>query len=298
MSHTPDYFRALIGLRTLTPLHAGVLGGNHIIDRPIHRDVHTQLPKLSGNALKGALREHGLAKNAEQLFGKTNASNGGGASGWLNFTDARLLLFPVRSAAGGWAWVSGPSVLRRFRDELALAGLNTHARALADFFEAFSNQIGDEAVYAGHRLAMNGYVALQNHVFRIDERLCKEQVEACQAEIPMLQSLDSLAERLVIVSDENFRELTLRHTEIHTRNKINDATGATGVGLLFTEEHLPTESVLYALAFSMPDKKQQDIENELNKGIDKIRIGGNATLGKGFCRLHWYFPSNSETASL
>lgn len=298
MSHTPDYFRALIGLHTLTPLHTGVLGGDHIIDRPIHRDVHTQLPKLSSNALKGALREHGLAKNAEKLFGKTDAGNGGGASGWLNFTDARLLFFPVRSVAGGWAWVSSPSVLRKFRQEAVLAGYDFASDSMQVFYEALANSVDDRAIYAGNSLTVDGCLVLQRHVFPIEKRLTAKQVNDWANEIPFLKCLQDFAERLVIVSDDNFRELTLRHTEIHTRNKINDATGATGGGLLFTEEHLPAESVLYALAFSMPDKKQQEIEGELNTDIDKIRIGGNATLGKGFCRLHWCLPSNSETASL
>jgi CRISPR-associated protein Cmr4 len=297
MSNSPDHFRALIGLRTLTPLHAGVLGGDHIIDRPIHRDVHTQLPKLSSNALKGALREHGLAKNAEKLLGKTDTGNGGGNSGWLNLTDARLLLFPVRSAAGGWAWVSSPSVLRKFREEAALTGHGLSSDPIQAFNEALANSIDDRAIYAGNNLNVGGYLVIQQHVFSIEKRLTANQVNDWANEVPLLKDLQDFAERFVILSDDNLRELTLRHTEIHTRNKINDATGATGGGLLFSEEHLPGESLLYALAFSMPNKKQQEIENELNTDIDKIRIGGNATLGKGFCRLHWYFPSKNKTTS-
>ncbi|MCS6930249.1 MAG: type III-B CRISPR module RAMP protein Cmr4 [Saprospiraceae bacterium] len=297
MSHTPDYFRALLGLRTLTPLHAGVAGGSHILDRPIHRDVHTQLPKISSNALKGALREYGLAKNAEELFGKTDVSNGGSASGCLNFTDVRLLFFPVRSAVGGWAWVTSPSVLHKFWHEAKLTGHGKETDASRDFFAALGHQIGDSAVYAGQRLASDKYLILQNYSFPIDKRLEKNQVESWQCEVVLLKSLEALAEHLVIVSDENLREFTLRYTEIHVRNKIHDATRATGGGLLFSEEHLPANTVLYALAFSMPDREQQEIENKLSQQIRCIRIGGNASLGKGFCTLNWYFPSNNHSLS-
>ncbi len=296
MSHTPDYFRALIGLRTITPLHAGVLGGDHIIDRPIHRDVHTQVPKISSNALKGALREHGVAQNADRVFGTSENGDGrGGKSGQLNLTDARLLLFPVRSAVGGWAWVTCPSVLRKFREEAALAGCDVSAEAINTFYHALVNSIDDRAVYAGSTLKADKHFILQHHVLPIDERLTKPQVETWVTAMPLLSDLEALTERLVIVSDENFSALTLRYTEVYTRNKINDATGATGGGLLFTEECLPAGSVLYALAFSMPDVKQNDLEQQLKKDIQTIRIGGNATLGKGFCRLYWYFPHHENT---
>ncbi len=296
MSHTPDYFRALIGLHTITPLHAGALGGDHIIDRPIHRDVHTQVPKISSNALKGALREHGVAPNADRVFGTSENGDGrGGKSGQLNLTDARLLLFPVRSVVGGWAWVTCPSVLRKFREEAALAGYDVRTEAIEAFYNALSDSIDDRAVYAGEALAAGDYLVLQHHPLPIDKRLQEQQVKDWADKLPLLSRLEALGKRLVIVSDENFSALTLRYTEVYTRNKINDATGATGGGLLFTEECLPAGSVLYALAFSMPDVKQNDLEQQLKKDIQTIRIGGNATLGKGFCRLYWYFPHHENT---
>lgn len=302
-----DNFRALLSLQARTPLHAGVLGGNHIIDRRIHREVHTQLPMVSSNALKGALREQDIAKdkNAEkQLFGNDDAPDAnddkprGGKPGLLFFTDARLLLFPVRSKAGGWAWITSPRVLKKYREEAGLAGVLPESQDIDAFYKAFDNSINDDqAVYAGQQLAMGGMLMLYRHVFSIDKRLLIQQVdvEAWQKAMPLLQGFPALTERLVILSDENFREMTSLYTEVITRNKITDSTGAVSGEALFTEEYLPADSLLYALAASIPGKTQEDICRMINKETSLIQLAGNATLGKGLCQIAWHFPQTQKT---
>jgi CRISPR-associated protein Cmr4 len=304
--HTHTYFRALLGLRTLSPLHAGVLGGNHIIDRPIDREVHSGWPKVSSAALKGALREQGIARSghAANLFGVEESvfedENGNkqkvryGKAGLLSFTDARLLLFPVRSARGGWAWVSCPSVLRRFREEVGLAGYDVVQPAIAAFYQAFANAINDNAVYAGKTLDLGGKLLLHHHVFGLDARLDKSKLEAWQKAMPLLSGLDDFSERLAIVSDENFTELTRLYTEVSTRNKIKDGTGATGGGALFTEEYLPEGALLYALSFSMPNSTHKEVAGMLDSTPKTLQLAGNATLGKGQCVLSWHFSSSPQ----
>ncbi len=301
---TTDYFRALLSLQTRSPLHAGVLGGNHIIDRPIHREVHTQLPMVSSNALKGALREQDIAKgkNAGKLFGSDDDNNTnddkprGGKPGLLFFTDARLLLFPARSKAGGWAWATSPRVLKKFREEAGLVSVLPKSEAIDDFYKAFDNAINDDqAVYAGQQLEIGGRVMLCRHAFSIDKRLSKQQVEAWQAAQSLLQGLPALSERLVILSDENFREMTLLYTEVITRNKITDSTGAVSGEALFTEEYLPANSLLYALAASIPGYNLEGISGKINTDISHIQLAGNATLGKGLCRIAWHFPKTQKT---
>ena len=41
-------------------------------------------------------------------------------AGALGFTDARLLLFPVKSVKGVFAWVTCPAVLERFKHDLSI----------------------------------------------------------------------------------------------------------------------------------------------------------------------------------
>lgn len=306
MTTTTDYFRALLSLQTRSPLHAGILGGDSIIDRPIHREVHTQLPMVSSNALKGALREQDIAKNnnADKLFGSddddtTNDDKPrGGKPGLLFFTDVRLLLFPVRSKAGGWAWITSPRVLKKFREEARLAGVLPESPDIDAFYKAFDNAINDDkAVYSGKQLEIDGQVMLYRHAFFIDKRLSEQKLdlEKWQEAMPLLQDLTALAERLVILSDKNFQEMTSLYTEVITRNKITDSTGAVSGEALFTEEYLPADSLLYALAASIPGKTQEHIRGKIDEGISRIQLAGNATLGKGICRIAWHFPETQKT---
>ncbi|MCB9052480.1 MAG: type III-B CRISPR module RAMP protein Cmr4 [Lewinellaceae bacterium] len=302
---TTNYFRALLSLQTRTPLHAGILGGDRIIDRPIHREINTQLPMVSSNALKGALREQDIATkdNAGKLFGSDNDDNTnddkprGGKPGLLFFTDARLLLFPVRSKAGGWAWITSPRVLKKFREEARLAGVLPESPDIDAFYKTFDNAINDDqAVYAGQQLEIGSKVMLYRHAFSIDKRLLEQKldVEKWQKAMPLPQDLPALSQRLVILSDENFREMTSLYTEVITRNKITDSTGAVSGEALFTEEYLPADSLLYALAASIPGKTQEDICGKINTGISRIQLAGNATLGKGLCRIAWHFPKTQK----
>lgn len=305
-----SYFRALIGLRTLSPLHPGILGGNHIIGRPIDREVHTQWPKVNSAALKGALREQDSAsgKIKNDLFGVEESEfedgNGKkqkinfGKAGLLSFTDARLLLFPVHSAKGGWAWVTCPAVLRRFREEAGLVGYDVAQPAVAEFYAALASAINDDAAYVGKTLSLGDKLMLHHHVFSIVNHMNESKLAAWQKAMPVVSDLEELPERLAILSDENFSELTQLYTEVSTRNKINDATGATGGGALFTEEYLPEGALMYALSFSMPNATHDEVANRLDTSPKVLQLAGNATLGKGRCALSWHFISASQKQSV
>jgi CRISPR-associated protein Cmr4 len=299
MSNSPNYFSALIGLRTLTSLHAGVMGGNHVLDRPIHRDIHSNWPKISSNALKGALREAphwvNAAMNRNQIFGTEDYTPADdserrlGKAGLMSFTDARLLLFPVRSARGVWAWITCPTALLRLSEEATLAGWVTGG---GQVLQALANAISDKAIYAGKLLKVDcEHLLLYQHKFRVDQRLTPSQINEWRVSLPLLSELDDLVERMVIVSDENFGAMTQLYTEITTRNKINDDTSSTGGGTLFTEEHLPANALLYSMAFSMPDKTYQEIASLLDLNPKPIQIGGNATIGRGRCLLSWHISN-------
>lgn len=305
MTQEANYFRSLITLHTQTSLHPGVLGGTHIIDRPIHRDIHTNDPKVSSNALKGAIKEQykGLAKN--KMFGidqydlatinekdEHGQYKGRPKPGLIFFTDVRLLFFPVKSKAGGWAWVSCPRILNKFRKE---AGFALSESGNKEFYAAFNNSIDDQAIYAGSWLNIENYVVLYRHSFQIDNRLNKEIIEKWQKSFSALGFCNDLAERVVIVSNENFDSLTRLYSEVITRNKIDDQVKSVSGGALFTEEYLPANSLLYALSFSMPNQTQNGIEKMLTQTKQMIQLGGNATIGKGICKLDWHFPVTKKT---
>src|SRR5712692_8487119 len=110
-------------VHALSPLHAGTGQGAGIIDLPIAREKATGLPYLPGSSLKGTLRAQCNPKDQKcrQVFGPDTeglqTENAHASS--VQFSDQRLLLLPVRSLAGVFAWVTSPSVLRRLLRDIA-----------------------------------------------------------------------------------------------------------------------------------------------------------------------------------
>src|SRR6266704_3678945 len=103
-------------VHALSPLHAGTGQGVGVIDLPIAREKATGLPFLPGSSLKGPLRAS--LDNLEQrraIFGPetTEINSEDNYASSVQFSDQRLLLLPVRSLAGTFAWVTSPFVLRR-----------------------------------------------------------------------------------------------------------------------------------------------------------------------------------------
>src|SRR3989441_4233981 len=115
-----------------TPLHAGVGSGLSSIDLPIQRERTTQYPMIQGSGIKGKLRA--TAQDMEDrkqapfdkddnmvaiMFGPENGSEHAGA---LIAGDARILLFPVRSLNGVFAYTTSYDVLNRFMRDMNRGG--------------------------------------------------------------------------------------------------------------------------------------------------------------------------------
>src|SRR5581483_926964 len=123
-------------VHALSALHAGTGQGSGVIDLPIAREKATGLPYLPGSSLKGTLRTqcpenltievHGARKTVarSQIFGSEETDTSVNSAGTVQISDQRLLLLPVRSLAGTFAWVTSPYILRRLLRDLNDLGLN------------------------------------------------------------------------------------------------------------------------------------------------------------------------------
>src|SRR6266700_1636720 len=108
-------------VHALSPLHAGIGQGAGVIDLPIAREKATGLPFLPGSSLKGALKALCPDENTrKRIFGAdpTGSDTSNDYASPIQFSDQRLLLLPVRSLAGTFAWVTSPYILRRFVRDL------------------------------------------------------------------------------------------------------------------------------------------------------------------------------------
>ena len=98
-------------------------------DLPIQRDRTTGYPIIQASGVKGSLRAEADGKMAPPqdflaVFGP-DTNHASDYAGALSCGDACVLLFPVRSLAGVFAWVTSLEALARFERAAALAGIST-----------------------------------------------------------------------------------------------------------------------------------------------------------------------------
>ena len=294
----PIFFKAVSGI------HAGTGTDLGLVDLPIQRERHSGLPKIESSGIKGCIREEFEQIQAEKpgilekdfvtvAFGPDDS--GDKHSGSIAFTDARLLLFPVRSARAVFAYATCPYIINRLREDFALAG--TEVPAIAG--------IGDKAQVSGDALvALNGKAVLEEYTVEVEKTAYAAGLAELIAGWLKHENPQYLKNNLIILSDDDFRDFAQNNTEIITRTKIDNATGTVVDGALFTEEFLPAESVMYALAMTskilMDDESRKSsatvkaagsdagkyLLDAITKNMPKyIQIGGDATIGKGLCRV-------------
>jgi CRISPR-associated protein Cmr4 len=280
-------------IHALSPLHAGTGQGVDLIDLPIARERATNLPFLPGSSLKGTLRDRARGMSLDDklqhaLFGPPTTTNDDqGFAGSVQFSDQRLLLLPVRSMAGTFAWLTCPYVLRRLRRDAADAG-DTSA---PDEMPVPPNT---EHCYVTQRSALG-----------VDDKVILEDLDlthapgadAWAAWIGAHAFKDNewqtlLNERLCIVHDDLFGFLAETATEINARIRLEPDKKTVMTGALWYEEALPTESVLWGLLSVEPTKHARGLLGDqlILTLLDAlmqtaVQLGGKATVGRGLCQL-------------
>ncbi len=282
----------LIFVHAVSPLHAGTGQGVGVIDLPIAREKATGLPFLPGSSLKGTLRDSCASGDTRlTIFGPdtTNAEDYAGAA---QFSDQRLLLLPVRSLAGTFAWVTSPYLLRRF----ARDARDARAVALpATIPEPAS--VGQCGVVAGdcdlviagsqRRLILEDLdlEAMQQDAVTQWARWIGESVFPDDTDWQGM-----LSARFCVVHDDVLNFLLETATEITARVKLIENAKTVQKGGLWYEEALPTETVLAGLVVATPVEKRpikaDDLFDELRSLTRQtLQFGGKATVGRGLCRV-------------
>lgn len=248
--------------------------------------------------IKGKDEEVSLTRFQEAIsltFGPENAGNDAHA-GALGFTDARTLLFPVKSMRGVFAWITCPKVLERFKKDLELAFGRDYVQSLPWSIPNTTNH------YSSHDVLISGKVILEEYTFDVTPN---DSITKFAGFISQKTGIPDIGKKLIYLSDDDFKDFVNLSTEVITRTKISNETGTVQSGALFTEEYLPTETILYSLALTTPifqkDEKRKGVfakksetgSSEEDKvmefftaGLPEVmQIGGNATIGKGIVRV-------------
>ena len=283
-------------IHALTPLHPGTGRGLGVVDLPVAREVATGLPYLPGSSVKGVLRDRcGGNGDCVKLFGP-DTSNADAHAGAVQFTDMRLLLLPVRSLAGTFAWVTSPFALKRLQRDCRALGDSSSPKTVHNFKKdkekaaltkftkiTILEPSGDKKFIILEDLKLDAIFAKNARLWAgwLKTRLFPDDKE--------WQAL--LDERFCIVHDDVFSFLLETATEIIARIKMEDDSKTVAKGGLWYEEALPAETILYGLVVAQQvGKNGLSPAVALNKIADlaqgeAIQFGGSATIGRGLCRL-------------
>jgi CRISPR-associated protein Cmr4 len=288
-------------IHTLSPTHAGVGRGLDYIDLPIDRDAVTSWPLIRASGFKGVWADHFRAtdearKGNNELraaFG-VSSDDDNSNSGSLVPSDAQLVCLPIRSFYGTFAWCTSPLALRVLQRTLTLAGLQD-APAAPESRAGASASLASNSVLRG-----NGHIYLED----LDLPAAPDNAaDAWAGKIAGWVFADDAAwqaefkRRFAIVPDDIFTYLCQTGTEVCTRVRISDDTKTVDKGALWTEESLPSETILAGVVkcervFGLRGEKNgraEEISPEIlldkfAKGSLHLQIGGKATVGRGQVR--------------
>lgn len=275
---------AIVFIHALSPLHAGTGQGVGSIDLPIARERATGIPYLPGSSLKGVLRDRARGAWSEEevwaVFGP-ETNNAHEHAGALQVGDAKLLLLPVRSLYGVFAYATSPYLLDRFQREARLAGLTPP--------DLPAPPPGDGVRLApGSRLAQGGKVYLEDLDLKAQEDPGVGAWEGWLGE----RSQAPLQGRLALLPDDVMSYLLETATEVVARIRLDDETKTVAQGALWYEENLPAESLLYTLVRAEAAHRKtlaltapQVLERLGQLVATPLQLGGKATVGRGLSAL-------------
>ncbi|HMA33300.1 MAG TPA: type III-B CRISPR module RAMP protein Cmr4 [Chloroflexia bacterium] len=282
-------------VHALSPLHAGTGQGVGVIDLPIAREKATGLPYLPGSSLKGTLRAACIGPDCEKVFGP-DTQRAAEHAGAAQFADARLLLLPVRSLAGTFAWVTSPYVLRRLaRDarDAGVAGVPTGVPEPTVTDAAISCLVNEGDCKIRLSTPQGARIVLE------DLDLVPQPAAAATAWATWLAAQIFPAEaewqamllaRFGIVPDDVLTFLLNTATEVIARVKLDD-NKTVEKGALWYEEALPAETILAGLVVATPNQKTERDADQILAVVASLtakplQFGGKATVGRGLCRTH------------
>lgn len=314
--------KILMLYRCETPLHVGSGDEMGIVDLPIQREKHTGFPKMEASGIKGVFRdkfERELGKENESIctiFGSDGEIRSGeeekkSEAGGLIFTDARLLLFPVKAGKDVFRWITCPYVLQRFEREWNLTyGEKNKLDILRGLSTDILNNLENGSVYEIKKPMqknnkskkdenqirvnqMKRMISLDEFQFEVKEDIKSNLLEIVEETITSDYLTEKLNKGIVLVSDEVFSYFTEMNTQVDTRIRIGD-DGVVEDGALFTEEFLPEESVLYSAVEEWKDGTLQAFIEGLKKKTFFMQFGGDMTIGKGITEVYVYKKENDS----
>ncbi|MDR7491959.1 MAG: type III-B CRISPR module RAMP protein Cmr4 [Armatimonadota bacterium] len=299
--------RGLLGLLAETAVHAGVGTQIGAVDLPIQRERHTGWPTIYGSGLKGVLRDEARKagwqdEEIKAVFGPEPERPGEAReseerrAGVLAISDARILLFPVRTAGMAFAWITCPLALARLARDAEHAGLRELPSVPG------TPEVGKRVLVVPRWPGRDRGAFIEEFVYdappsegleRLADWISRHLMPTAP---PYGYWREQLGRALALVHDDDFTDFARHATEIVTRVRLKDDWKTVEGGAPWTEEHLPPDTLLYAFAVAWrsdggapqsvrtPGAVMQRL-GELIETQAVIQIGGKETVGRGFVAL-------------
>ena len=264
----------------LDPIHIGT-GGYRLgrVDNTIVRDPATRLPKIPGTSIEGCCRTYAYYEewNCSNGFKKPSSSCASGKEnacgrcricvtfgytnaervkikvenedkeipeslhGMAQFSDARILFFPVYSMLGP-VWITCPSVLKEAgikykenRNEKEIPKVLKEEIIPSKELSVVDNRLNLGWILLEQRKENNSYLSLDFSKLECKDKLLTE----------VSKEFEEILKKLVIVSDDIFSQIVNSNLEVRTSVSINPETGAAEEGALFTYEAIPRGTILW-----------------------------------------------------
>ena len=288
-------------IHAMSPLHAGTGQSVGAIDLPVARERPTGIPLIPASSIKGALRARSSDPQwTRDIFGPetTSASD---HSGSVQFSDVHVLLFPVRSVSGTFAWVTSRYLLQRFSrtareakvplPPLPQGPASTNACTIVTTSLTVESRGRKKVVLEDldflptiETIEPSGPLAA--FAKAIGESLFPQGSSNFQ------EWREALLSRICLVHDDVMSFLLDNATEVNARIRLNDETKTVAKGALWYQEALPSETVLAGLVIATnvsavngrSQRKADELLREvsgLTKGL--VQLGGKSTVGHGSC---------------
>ena len=254
---------------TQTPLHVGAGNEVGIVDAPIQRESHTKFPIIPGSSIKGVIRDYmDTPDEGDKLFGieSENVKH----AGQLSFGEAKLLLFPLRSAKGCYALATCPLALSRF-------------------FRAINKDISiptvdDAKCYCVGDIKIDNAVVLEEYKFEVIGEIAEDIIGTLKGNM-LKDGVLEKCNNFVILSDGDFSDFSKTACQVQQHISINSDTGVTESGALFNIEVVPSETLFFSSIISMYDDADSNAVFEKFSETKLVQFGGKASTGLGFCSV-------------
>lgn len=305
--------KRILHLFTRTPLHVGAGASVGAIDQPIVRERHTGFPVIPASSLKGTFADvwndglldetndrgetkkvrvtkDGGVSDAAWLFGSDSDKHA--SAGALQFSEARLLAFPIRSAKGSFAWITCPLMLQRAaRDGVISAALLDGLTEPGDGQALF--EVGETG-----KLNIRNALVLEEYAFGHREwsglpAICKALADLMPTD-PVWQEV---THRLVVLANGMLSYFVKNACEVAQHVRISDETGTAADGALFNQENVPGESMFYSILHGVDERRasrgdglRRNASTALKTFAEKtdggiFQFGGDASTGLGYCTV-------------